>query len=45
LAGLLAASAGGTDIMSILGSLLGGGVGGGALITIAGLIKGLIAKK
>jgi hypothetical protein len=45
LAGLLGASTGGTDIIPMLVSLLGGGVGGGALTAIVGLIKGLIAKK
>jgi len=45
LAGLLGASTGGTDIIPMLVSLLGGGVGGGALTAIVGLIKTLIAKK
>ena len=45
LPGLLGAATGGTDITSILLSLLGGGVGGGALTAIVGLIKNAIAKK
>jgi uncharacterized membrane protein YeaQ/YmgE (transglycosylase-associated protein family) len=45
LAGLLGASTGGTDIIPMLVSLLGGGVGGGALTATVGLIKGFIAKK
>ena len=44
LAGLLGASTGGTDIVPMVLSLLGGGVGGGALTAIVGLIKGLVAK-
>lgn len=45
LAGLFGASTGSTSILPMLISLLGGGVGGGALTAIVGLIKGLIAKK
>jgi uncharacterized membrane protein YeaQ/YmgE (transglycosylase-associated protein family) len=45
LPGLLGAATGGTDITSILLSLFGGGVGGGALTAIVGLIKNAIAKK
>jgi uncharacterized membrane protein YeaQ/YmgE (transglycosylase-associated protein family) len=37
--------AGGLDIASILTSILGGGIGGGALMAIASAVKGLIAKK
>ncbi|HPR35537.1 MAG TPA: hypothetical protein PKY64_07670 [Anaerolineaceae bacterium] len=45
LAGLLGAETGGTEIVPMLISLLGGGVGGGALTAIVGFIKNLIAKK
>ncbi len=45
LAGLLGASTGGTDIVPMLISLVGGGVGGGVLTAIVGFIKNLIAKK
>ena len=44
LTGLLGADTGGTDITSILLSLFGGGVGGGALTAIVGLIKTLSLK-
>ena len=37
--------AGGTDISGILGSLAGGGVGGGALMAIIGMVKKAMAKK
>lgn len=45
LAGLLGASTSGTDIVPMLISLVGGGVGGGVLTAIVGFIKNLIAKK
>ena len=34
----------GMDPMAILQSVLSGGVGGGALMAVAGLIKGMMAK-
>lgn len=37
--------AGGTDIAGILGSLAGGGVGGGALMAIIGMVKKAMANK
>jgi hypothetical protein len=42
----LAAKAGGgsLDIMSILSSVLSGGVGGGGLMAVVGLIRGILAK-
>ncbi len=35
---------GGLDIMSIVSSLVSGGVGGGALMTIIGIVKGMLNK-
>ena len=35
----------GMDIASILGSIAGGGVGGGALMAIVGAVKNMMAKK
>ena len=42
----LAAKAGGgsLDIMSILASVLSGGVGGGGLMAVVGLIRSMLAK-
>jgi len=45
LAGLLGAGAGGADPVSMLLSLVGGGVGCGALTAIVGLIKNVLLKK
>lgn len=42
--GMAAASGGGMDIASILGSVAGGGVGGGVLMAIIGFIKKAMAK-
>ncbi len=39
-----AATAGGLDIGSILTSVASGGVGGGVLMAIVGVIKGMMAK-
>lgn len=36
---------GGMDLASIVGSLAGGGVGGGVLLAIVGFIKNAMAKK
>jgi hypothetical protein len=45
LAGLIPGLEGsGTDIVNVLGSLIGGGVGGGALTAIGGLITQSIKK-
>lgn len=35
----------GLDPMAILGSILQGGVGGGAMMAIAGMLKGMMAGK
>lgn len=43
--GLGAPAASGLDIGSILTSILGGGVGGGALTAIVSAVKNLITKK
>lgn len=47
LLGLLGIDAptGGMDVKSVVGSIAGGGVGGGALIAIVGLIKNAMGKK
>ena len=42
--GVAQAAGGGLDIGSILGSVATGGVGGGALLAIAGLIRGAMSK-
>ena len=40
-----AATAGsGMDLASIVGSLVAGGVGGGVLMAVAGVLKGMMAK-
>jgi len=39
-----AAAAGGLDLAGIISSIAGGGVGGGVLMAIVGLLKGLFAK-
>jgi len=39
-----AAAAGGLDLAGIVSSIAGGGVGGGVLMAIVGLLKGLFAK-
>ena len=39
----MATASGGMDIASILGSVAGGGVGGGALMAIIGLVKKAMA--
>lgn len=41
----IGSSAGGLDIASILTSVLGGGIGGGALMAIVAGIKKLVTKK
>lgn len=41
----VATGAGGMDVAGIIGSIAGGGVGGGALMAIVGLIKNAISKK
>ncbi len=43
-AGAAAATTGGTDISSIIGSLASGGVGNGVLMAIIGVIKNAMAK-
>lgn len=45
LLGLGGGTAGGVDFASILTSILGGGVGGGALMAIVSAVKGMLAKK
>jgi hypothetical protein len=46
LGNVLGGGGGGTlDIMSILSNVASGGVGGGALMTIVGLIRSMMAKK
>jgi uncharacterized membrane protein YeaQ/YmgE (transglycosylase-associated protein family) len=45
LVGLLGQGAGGADPVSLLLSLLGGGVGGGVLTAIVGLVKNVLLKK
>ena len=37
-------SAGGLDIMAIIGQVLGGGVGGGVLMAVIGAIRSAMAK-
>lgn len=44
LLGFGAAKAGGLDFGSIIGSVLTGGAGGGALMTIIGIIRSMISK-
>ncbi len=46
LLGMLGVSAGsgGTDLAGIIGSILSGGVGGGALLSIISFIKSLLGK-
>lgn len=39
------AAAGSMDISSILTSIAGGGVGGGVLMAIVGIVKGMLNKK
>ena len=39
-----AAAAGGLDIGSIISSIASGGVGGGVLMAIVGVVKGMMAK-
>lgn len=43
--GLGGGAAGAVDFTSIITSILGGGVGGGALMAIVSAVKGMIAKK
>ena len=38
------AASGGLDVMSIVGSLASGGVGGGVVMAVIGLIKGMMNK-
>ncbi len=42
--GVMAASGGGMDVGSIIGSIASGGVGGGAVMAIIGLIRKALAK-
>lgn len=35
----------GTDITAIIGQIAGGGVGGAVLMVIAGIVKGMMARK
>jgi len=37
--------AGGLDLNNIIGSVLGGGVGGGALLAVIGAVKKALGKK
>ncbi|MBK8346840.1 MAG: hypothetical protein IPL08_04180 [Saprospiraceae bacterium] len=39
------ATSGGMDLMGIIGSITGGGVGGGVLMAIIGLIRSLLTNK
>lgn len=39
-----AAAGGGLDITAILGSIVSGGVGGGALMAVLGIVKSMLAK-
>lgn len=39
-----AAAGGGLDIVSIVGSLASGGVGGAVLMAVVGVLKGMMAK-
>ena len=41
----IGSAAGGLDLGGILTSILGGGVGGGALMAIVSAVKGLVSKK
>jgi hypothetical protein len=41
----IATTTGGMDLASIVGSIAGGGVGGGVLMAIIGVIKQAMAKK
>ena len=43
--GAAAATGGGMDIGAIIGSIASGGVGGGALMAIVSVVKGMLAKK
>lgn len=43
--GLGGAPAGGMDLTAILGQVLQGGVGGGALMAIVGVLKGMAGSK
>ena len=43
-AGAAAAGAGGADIAGIIGSIASGSVGGGVLLAIVGVLKGMMAK-
>lgn len=40
-----AAGGGGIDLANVIGNLASGGVGGGVLMTILGVVKGMMAKK
>jgi hypothetical protein len=44
IASALGAKTGGMDIMSILSSVLTGGVGGGGLLAVVGMIKSMLGK-
>ena len=41
----IGSAAGGLDLAGILTSILGGGIGGGALMAIVSAVKGLVSKK
>jgi len=41
----VATGTGGMDVAGIIGSIAGGGVGGGALMAIVGVIKSAMSKK
>lgn len=40
----IATQTGGADVTSIIGSIAGGGVGGGVLLAIIGMVKGAMNK-
>jgi uncharacterized membrane protein YeaQ/YmgE (transglycosylase-associated protein family) len=42
--GILSASGGGLDLGTVLGNIASGGVGGGLLMVVIALIKGILAK-